>query len=233
MDGISLMKQLLNNRELGLGSRVWNLIQDSFLAGAIWKTTSYLFSLENITRFVNYCLHILGLSYNTITIFGIPPKGTEKEDFSHKFKAVLHQLKQAGYTNAGVHQLVEGADPDSDFVVSQTTTFTLAPAVFCTIMKEEGCTEWWNKDKPTKFRVDIFSKKKTVEELEDTIFSWIEEYDQHVLKKKENMIELIGLKKRGYNETFEFSNKFLAVLHKMKSLNFNLPSIKLLTEIQL
>lgn len=47
------------------------------------------------------------------------------------------------------------------------------------------------------------------------------------------MIELIGILKRGYNATFDFSNRFLAVLHKMKNLNHHLPNIKVLTEIHL
>ena len=138
MDGFGLVQQLLKNQELGIGSRLWDLIKDTFLAGAIYKTTIYLLSLENITKFVNYILHILGLGYNSITIYGNPAKKNpkseiEKEDFSVKFKAILYQLKKAGYSKAGVHQLVEGVNPEAEndsFIVSQTTTFNLAPQHF-------------------------------------------------------------------------------------------------------
>ena len=91
-----------------------------------WKTT-------NNTKLVNFCLHLLGLSYKTIIITGKPTKKNpnselEKAEFSVQFKSVLHQVKKAGYTNSGVHQLVEGADMNLEFdsfIVAQTTMNTV------------------------------------------------------------------------------------------------------------
>ena len=245
MDVQGLVQQLLRNNDPGktIGSRVWNLVKDAFLASAVFKATSSLLCIENIVRFVNFCLHIVGLGYNTITIVGIPTKKNpkseiEKEDFSIRFKALLYQLRKSGHSKAGVHQLVEGVDPESDidsFIVSQTTTFTLAPTVFCTVSKEKIPPKYsWEEEKESKnFRAEVFSRHKNIDELEEIIVSWIKEYKEHILKNGENMITLIGIKKKGYNETFDFSNRFLSVVHKLKTLDLNLPSIKLLTEIQL
>ena len=167
-----------------------------------------------------------------------PKSEIEKEDFSVRFKALLHQLRKAGLSKAGVHYLVDGANPESEnepFIVSQPTTFSLAPNVYCTIRKQKAEKQWsWDEDKEGKnFRADVFSRDKSIEELEKLIMHWIKEYNQYILETGENTITLIGLKRKWFTEGFDFSNKFLAVIHKLKTLNLELPSIKQLTEIQL
>ena len=239
----SVMQQLLRNQDPNNGSCMWSLARNTFLVSAVYKAASYLFSIENIVRFFNYCLHFVGHGYNTITIYGKPTKKNpkseiEKEDFSVRFKALLHQLRKAGLSKAGVHYLVDGANPESEnepFIVSQPTTFSLAPNVYCTIRKQKAEKQWsWDEDKEGKnFRADVFSRDKSIEELEKLIMHWIKEYNQYILETGENAITLIGLKRKGFTEGFDFSNKFLAVIHKLKTLNLELPSIKQLTEIQL
>eukprot|EP00092_Neocalanus_flemingeri_P035709 GFUD01038880.1.p1 GENE.GFUD01038880.1~~GFUD01038880.1.p1 ORF type:complete len:628 (+),score=164.89 GFUD01038880.1:60-1943(+) len=221
--------------------RTGNVILDTMLAGLILTATTYLFSsLRNVSMNYDYFLSLLGINYNKIIIKGKPikmdPKNDmEKADFSIKFKAILHQVKLSGYSNSGVHQLVEGADTNSasdQFIVAQTTTFTLGPEIYCKIIQEAKDTFRDEKDKISTFRAEISSKTKTVEELEMLIKFWIKEYSEFVLKTGENMIELTGRIINGFDQTFDFSNKFLAVLHKMNKLSYNSPHIKKLRELQ-
>ena len=48
-------------------------------------------------------------------------------------------------------------------------------------------------EKPNNVRADVFSREKSVEDLQIII-------KKHVLENGENVITLIGIKKKGYND---------------------------------
>ena len=76
-----------------------------------------------------------------------------------------------------------------------------------------------DSNKLNTFKAEISSKTKAIEELESLIKTWVKEYKQFVLETGESQIELTGKLSGGFNQTFDFSNKFLAVLHKINNLN--------------
>ena len=237
MEGFANVQRILEN-QFQFSFRTGNVILDSMIAGMILTATTYLFSLvRNSTINYEFFLSMLGISYNKIIISGKPVKLNPKNemdmaDFTIKFKAVLLQVKKNGYANSGVHQLVEGPSTNSVsdlFIVAQTTTFTLGEDIFCKIVQDTKSDT--RSDTPISFMAEISSKNKDVEELEKLFVCWIKEYIQHVQETGENKIELTGrLGTTPWDTQFSFSNKFLAVLHKMNNMNFDLPDIKILKE---
>ena len=223
--------------------RTGNVIIDTIITGLIITSTTFLFkSLGNLSYNFDFLFALVGIKYNKVIISGKAVKLSstnelEKEDYSIKFKAVLHQVKQVGYSKAGVHQLVEGLNTNSELdqlVVAQTTNVTLGEEIHCKIIQESNReTSRDDSNKLNTFKAEISSKTKSIEELESLIKTWVKEYKQFVLETGESQIELTGKLEGGYNQTFDFSNKFLSVLHKINSLNYNLPDIKVLREIQL
>ena len=242
MEGFGNIQRILEN-QFQFSFRTGNVIIDSMIAGLVLTATTYLFNFVRNTS-INYefFFSLLGIAYNKIIISGKPVKLNPKNemdvaDFTVKFKAILLQVKKCGYTKSGVHQLVEGPNTNSVsdlFIVDQTTTFKLGPGIFCKIVQEPmQDTNSRDTDTPRSFRAEISSKTTTVEELEELIIIWIKEYIKFVQETGENMIELTGSLSTWFDNQFSFSNKFLAVLHKMNSLNFDLPDIKKLRELQL
>jgi len=240
--GLGDIQRIMEN-QFQFSFRTGNVIIDTMIAGMLITTISYLFSIvRNTCINQEFLLSLFGIRYNKIIISGKPSKKNpknemEEADFSIRFKAILHQIRLAGYSRSGVHQLVESHSLHQDseqFIVAQTTSFNLGSDIWCLISQEPRKDSYFKEaEEPVSFIAEISSKKKKVEYLEKILKSWVKEYKQFVQESGENMIELTGTLIDDYNQSFNFSDKFLAVLHKMKSLNFTCPEIKKLRELQL
>jgi len=219
--------------------RTGNVIVDTMIAGIIITATSYLFKSVTSNNFdFEFFLSIFGFGHNKIIIAGRsvkvnPTNSLEQGNFSIRFRAVLHQVKRSGYSKSGVKQMVESSDSDlvsSPFIVAQKSTFMLEPEVYCKIMKQAQDTLRDPINTPPTFIAEVSSKTKNVEELEMLICSWVKEYTLYIQETGENRIELTGSL---VLQSFNFSNKFMAVLHKMNLLDINKPDIKTLKELHL
>ena len=142
----------------------------------------------------DFLLALVIISGKAVTLSSI--NELQKEDYSIKFKAVLHQVKQVGYSKAGVHQLVEGLNTNSELdqlVVAQTTNVTLGEEIHCKIIQESNReTNRDDSNKLNTFKAEISSKTKAIEELESLIKTWVKEYKQFVPETGESRIELSG-----------------------------------------
>jgi len=242
MEGFGDIQRILEN-QFQFSFRTGNVIIDTMIAGMLITTTTYLFSMiRKLCINYEFLVSLVGIRYNKIIISGKlvkknPKNEIEEADFSIKFKAILHQIRKAGYSKSGVHQLVEpeNTHPDSEeLVVAQTTSFNLSPDIFCKIVQEaKKDTYFRDSEADPSFKAELSSKDRVVEDLEKLLKSWIKEYELFNQESGDNMIELTGTFINGFNQSFNFSNRFLAVLHKMRTLNFNLPHIKKLREVQL
>ena len=186
-----------------------------------------------------YFLIYLGMKHSKITLLSKRPMRIHASKVvlpkvdSLRFKALLHKIKKTGYINSGIHSLLEqvgtGCEP-SEIMINQSAKFRLSPNILCYVFPE--ATKGVLTASDYVYQADIIGQHLSLDELEKVLDGWVEEYKAFKEEETEHTIEITG----EYNinpYSYEFSNKFFAVLHKIKSCEFKPPGIKFLKELSL
>jgi hypothetical protein len=174
------------------------------------------FSFRSIQeRFLN----MFGFRRQEIIITGMITRTDDKHwpTFSQRFKAVLHQIKKLKLKEAKISGLQEiKIDNETDFFVYQSLYFTMAPGVHGNIWKHEREKAGQSGKSYTEemYTVQVYSWRKGLQELKDVLEGWEKEYKQSFVKQSIVLTGTTTKSKGGWGgETFDFSDRFFAVLH--------------------
>lgn len=180
------------------------------------------FSLRGIfERFLNF----FGVRRQEIIITGMITRTDDKHwpTFSQRFKAVLYQIKKLKLKDSKINGLREiKIDNETDFFVSQSMYFTFVPGVYGYIWNYEREKSGQSGKSYTEeqYTVQIYSWGKTLQELKDVLDGWEQEYQQSFVKQSIVLKGKTMKSKDGWGaQTFDFSDRFFAVLHKISTLD--------------
>jgi len=153
--------------------------------------------------------------------------GMESTNSSKRFEAILHQVMKLKYDQAGISTLREAPESLS-FMVAQEPPFEFSPGVFGRIQFDKIVDKQRMEDVGEIFNAEIYSKTKSLRELQDLLEDWVEEYESHERKTGWNELKFYGNLKHG--RQFNFSVKLLSILHHLEKKGATNPSIKVLKE---
>merc|ERR1719312_136015 len=180
----------------------------------------------SLSRITNGILFLLGSRKQSIEITGMITRTGEKHwpTFSTRFKAVLYQIKKLKLTDSKIVGLKEiKIDNETDFFVYQPLKFQFSPTVFGDFNGYELQKPGTNGGSPyteEHFTIVISSWKKTLQELKDILETWEDEYKSSFVKQTITLTGTLEKDKSGFGiQSFEFSDRFFAVLHKISSLD--------------
>jgi hypothetical protein len=152
---------------------------------------------------------------------------------SKRFEAILHQVMKLKYEESGVCTFLENPNPESaSFMVAQNAPFTFSPGVLGTIRTDqtEKQGQAYGKEVlvPETFVAEIYSRTKTLKDLQKMLDTWVEEYEKFEKETGENEVQFFGrLTREGQ---FNFSERLFAILHQIQKKGVANPDIKVLKE---
>jgi len=151
-------------------------------------------------------------------------------DTTLRFQAVLHQATKLKYGKVGINTLREVPDSLS-YMVTQESPFTFSPGVLGKIQidKEGNESKYGSNDKGETYRAEIFSTEKSLQELQDIMEDWVEEYENFVRSCGWNELKFYGAIV-GYGRQFNFSVKLMSILHHLEKIGTTNANIKVLKE---
>jgi hypothetical protein len=180
------------------------------------------FSLKGIK---NGLLFQFGFRKQSIRITGMITRTGDKHwpTFSPRFKAVLFRIKKLELSESKINGLKEiKIDNDTDFFVHQSLYFKFCLDVFahfwgCENMKSGQSGSAYTEE---VFTIEIYSWKKNLQELKDLLEVWEVEYKTSFVKHTIKLTGKVEKDTSGYGiQSFEFSERFFAVLHKISNLD--------------
>jgi len=153
--------------------------------------------------------------------------GMEATNSSKRFEAILHQVMQLKYDQAGISTLREAPESLS-FMVAQEPPFEFSPGVFGRIQFDKIVDKQRMEDVGEVFNAEIYSNTKSLRELQELLEDWVDEYERHERKTGWNELKFYGNLKNG--RQFNFSVKLLSILHHLEKKGITNKSIKVLKE---
>jgi len=181
--------------------RTGNIIIDTLVSGVIMSVITAAFFylrplLTDSPKYFDRILGFFGLTTNRIIINWKVSKTAQMEvnNSSKRFEAILHQVRKLKYGEAGVNTFLENPNPDSmSFMVAQSTPFMFKPGVYGKIQtdKTERHEQGYHGQMvlmPETFEAQIYSRTKTLLQLQELLDEWVEEYEK--FGKKTNKIIL-------------------------------------------
>jgi len=211
------------------GNVVWDTIINSLIIMFIGYLTTWCgFLTSNLSweRIMSGISFLLGSRKQSIKITGIITRTGDKHwpTFSTRFKAVLHQIKKLKLADSKICGLKEiKIDNETDFFVSQPLYFQFLPNVFGDFSAYETQKSGQSGGSvytEEHFTVVIYSWKKTLQELKDILETWEVEYRSSFIKQTITLTaSLEKYKHTGEITSFQFSDRFFAVLHKIGNLD--------------
>ena len=239
MEGLGSAQRILETQFMS-SFHTGNFILDTLIKGVIITlTTAAFFHLKSIAsnwhRYVDTLLSYFGMKKNKIIINWKVSRGEEsKVNSSRRFESILHQVTKLEYGEAGVSTLLENPNPESlSFMVAQNAPFSLAPGVMGTIRTDK--TEQQEQSRgttvliPETFVAEIYSRTRSLKELEDLLEGWVEEFERYDRKNGMHTIHLFG-RMNDYGRQFNFSERLFAILHQLEKKGKTNPTVKTLRE---
>ena len=166
----------------------------------------------SLRRIFERILNLFGIRKQEIVINGMITRTDDKHwpNFSERFKAVLYKIKKLKLNESKINGLKEiKIDNEYDFFVSQFRYFIFSPGIYGEIWKSEEQKSGQSGKSYTEelYTVEIYSWKKTLQELKDIVETWENEYKQS-FRKQSILIRGKTMKsKDGYGgESFDFSD---------------------------
>lgn len=246
--------------------RTGNMIIDTLVSGVIMSVITAAFFylrplLTDLRKYFDRILSFFGMTTNRIIINWKVSKTSQMEvnNSSKRFEAILHQVRKLNYEDAGVNTFLENPNPESmSFMVAQSTPFMFKPGVYGKIQtdKTERQEQGFSGQMvliPETFVAQIYSRNKTLVELQDLLDEWVEEYEKFgkktnkiILRWKVNdkkdseanssdpMKSSSDDKKMSKTAGMEMSNsslRFEAVLHQVTKLKYGDVGINTLREV--
>jgi hypothetical protein len=219
--------------------RTGNIVLDSFITGFIIAiTTTAFFYLKailfNWQQYMDRALSLVGMKTNKIVItWKVSKPGEEKVNSSRRFDAILHQVMRLQYDEAGVSTLLENPNPKSEsFLAAQGAPFTLAPDVHCSIRTDQTEKQGWSQGQaiviPETFVAEVFSKTRSLKELQDLMAEWLDEY--LVFDKENGVNEIQFFGRLSSSGEFNFSETLFAIMHKLETKASTDTGVKVLKE---
>ena len=137
----------------------------------------------------------------------------------------IFQIKKLKLKESKINGLQEiKIDNEYDFFVSQFRYFIFSPGIYGEIWKYEEQKSGQSGKSYTEelYTVEIYSWKKTLQELKDIVETWENEYKES-FKKQSIVIKGKTMKSKfgDGGESIELSDRFFAVLHKISTLNYS------------
>jgi len=211
------------------GNVIWDTIINSVIImfiGYLTTWSGFFMNSLSLSRITNGILFLLGSRKQSIEITGMITRTGEKHwpTFSTRFKAVLYQIKKLKLTDSKIVGLKEiKIDNETDFFVYQPLKFQFSPNVFGDFKGYELQKPGTNGGSPyteEHFTIMISSWKKTLQELKDILETWEAEYRSSFVKQTITLTGTLEKDKSGFGiQSFEFSDRCFAVLHKISSLD--------------
>ena len=162
--------------------RTGNLILDTMVAALIISCSGFIF--DHLRRLLNIPLNlsglvdfVLGRKTHEITIRGqkIQTGAATRNEFSNKFRAVLHQVKKLDFMEADIHKIEEVESSGGCIsLVSQHHPFKFTPEVFGTmaVQADKGKSENMRTE---KYTIRVFSSTQGLDELDKLVAEWEKE----------------------------------------------------------
>jgi len=210
------------------GNVLWDTVINSFIIMFVGYITTWIgyvmgsFSLQGIK---NGLMFQFGFRKQSIRITGMITRTGDKHwpTFSPRFKAVLFQIKKLKLADSKINGLKEiKIDNETDFFVHQSLYFQFCPDVFahfwgCENIKSGQTGSAYTEE---EFTIEIYSWKRNLQELKDLLEAWEVEYKTSFVKQHIQLSGKVEKDKSGYGiQSFEFSERFFAVLHKICNLD--------------
>ena len=220
--------------------RTGNLILDTMVAGLIISCSGFIF--ERLRLLVNIplslsCLmdFILRRKTHEIIIRGqkIQTGTATRNEFSQKFKAVLHQVRNLDFKEADIDKIEEIESSGGCIaLVRKRHPFKFSPDVFGRMEVETDESKSETPVRMEKYTVRIFSSTRGLDELDKLVAQWEKEYSDHVNANTRNSITITGRKVADLKaRVVEFSDKFHAVLHQISKRKCHESEVKHLSEV--
>ena len=220
--------------------RTGNLLVDTLVAGIIITCSSYIF--DRLRLIVN-----IPLSLSCLVDFVLRRKTTEivirgekirtgtstRSEFSEKFKAVLHQVKNLDFKEAGIDKIEEIETSGNCIgLVKQRHPFKFATDVFGRMEVETDESKSESPMRTERYTLKVFSSTKGLSELSKLVEGWEQEYLDHVNSETRNSITITGRKVVDLKaRVVEFSDKFHAVLNQISKLRCQESGVKHVSEV--
>merc|ERR1711971_551692 len=222
------------------GFRTGNLILDTMVAGLIISCSGFIF--EHLRCLVNIpwslsCLldFILGRKVHEITIRGqkIQTGAATRNEFSQKFRAVLHQVKKLDFVEADINKIEEVESSGGCIsLVRQRHPFKFTPDIFGRMEVHTDESKSETPMKTEKYTVRVFSSTQGLDELDKLVAQWEKDYSDFMNANTRNSITITGRKVTDLRfRVVEFSDKFHAVLHQISKLSCLESDVKHLSEV--
>ena len=220
--------------------RTGNLILDTMIAGLIISCSGYIFDRLRLLVNIPLCLSylgdfILGRKTHEIIIRGqkIQTGSATRNEFSQKFKAVLHKVKKLDFKEADINKIEEVESSGGCIgLVRQRHPFKFTHDVFGSMEVETDESKSETPVRTEKYTVRVFSSTLGLDELDKLVKQWEKEYSNHVNADTRNSITITGRKVADLKaRVVEFSDKFHAVLHQISKLNCHESEVKHLSEV--
>jgi len=183
--------------------------------GSVWQGLSW-------HRIKYGVLQLLGYRRQSLNLRGMITRTGQKnwESFTHRFKAVLFQIKKLQLAESKINRMRElriGTN-ETDLFVEQALYFQFCPEVRGYIMSAEVNKNSQNSTYTEEtFNIEIFSWTKSLEDIIKLLDSWEKEYTRSFTKQT---VKLIGTIKEDFSmEKHQFSDRFFAVLHRISCLD--------------
>ena len=182
--------------------RTGNLILDTILAGLIISCSGFIF--DRLRLLINFplslsCLmdFILRRKTYEIVIRGqkIQTGTTTRNEFSQKFKAVLHQVKNLDFKEADIDKIEEVESSGRCIgLVRQRHPFKFTPDVFGRMEVQTDESKSETPMRTEKYTVRVFSSTQGLDQLEKLVVQWEKDYSDYVNANTRNSITITGRK---------------------------------------
>jgi len=211
-----------------------NMVLDTVISGIIIMLASYVTTnIGNVARFFSLrglqevLFQIIGLTKNQITIKGMITRTADanRAEFSPKFMAIFHHIKKLHLNKSKIHGLKEielESKQVREYFVDQAMSFTLRPGVYANFDTNEKQVAGYQGKAYTEetCSIVIYSRMKTLQELKDLVQDLEDEYQRSFANQTITLTGRTMRDKFGWSNTFEFSDRFFAVLHKISKIDF-------------
>jgi len=244
-----------------------NIILDTLLKGfIITVTTALFFKLKNLIsnwhHYFERFVSLLGWRTSKLTFKWKICKSAQAElnSESKNFEAILHQVMQLNFDDAGVCNFLENPNAESkSYIVNQNLPFKFEPGVYGRITSDPNKNDWGKYEEGVggrgmvisdTFCAEIFSRTKSMNYLTQLVDKWVEEFEEFGLKTNKVIVKWRVNQKRDNDKkpmkSFESdkkesqaagmearndSKRFEAILHQVMKLDYDEAGISTLREI--
>jgi len=212
--------------------RTGNVMVDTLVTGVIILLSTYmlnifnsLFSLDWLNLFEKWKIS----RESRIVISGRKLQGERETrlEYSTNFFAILHQIKKLNCVEAEIRELSEVPiqepdrvsynydDEDEDeapsrglgtnLIVSQSEPFIMTPEIKCRVgISKESSSSKENPMKTEEFTITLSSSSLSTDELRQTLFGWVKEYEARLTSIKEMHLRYFMYSPDGDNSSYDY-----------------------------